>query len=99
MYRDDYARAGYRMLPNFDRDARFTRVEIAIFTIAVVLVTLLWSHQATVYLVAMLLAGLFLLQYSAKLAFASSKLSASRLLHASVVYLPVVLVIMIVAKR
>jgi protoheme IX farnesyltransferase len=28
MYRDDYERAGYRMLPNFDRDFRFTRTEI-----------------------------------------------------------------------
>src|SRR3954462_3129092 len=28
MYRQDYARAGYRMLPSFDQDSRFTRAEI-----------------------------------------------------------------------
>src|ERR1700736_38504 len=32
MYRDDYARAGYRMLPKFDLDSRFTRAEILVFT-------------------------------------------------------------------
>ena len=32
MYREDYARAGYRMLPRFDLDARFTRAEILGFT-------------------------------------------------------------------
>jgi protoheme IX farnesyltransferase len=98
MYRDDYEHAGYRMLPDFDQDTRFTRAEILTFTIAVVLVTMLSAHQGTAYLVAMLLAGIFLLYYSAKLAFSSSKASASGLLHASVVYLPVVLAIMIAAK-
>ena len=28
LYRDNYARAGYRMLPQFDGDSRFTRAEI-----------------------------------------------------------------------
>ena len=98
MYRDDYARAGYRMLPDFDQDTRFTRAEILTFTIAVVLVTMLPARQGTAYLMAMLLAGVFLLHYSAKLAFSSSKVSASGLLHASVVYLPIVLAIMIVSK-
>src|SRR5579872_4632144 len=32
MYRDDYSRAGYHMLPSFDRDAHFTRAEILLFT-------------------------------------------------------------------
>src|ERR1700756_4844233 len=32
MYREDYARAGYRMLPRFDRDSRFTRAEIFALT-------------------------------------------------------------------
>ena len=32
MYREDYDRAGYRMLPRFDVDSRFTRAEIIAFT-------------------------------------------------------------------
>lgn len=31
MYREDYARAGYKMLPAFDLDSRFTRAEIVAF--------------------------------------------------------------------
>src|SRR6202051_4942295 len=41
MYRDDYSRAGYRMLPDFDRDTRFTRMEIVGFSLILVLVTML----------------------------------------------------------
>lgn len=41
MYRDDYSRAGYPMLPDFDRDACFTRVEIVSFSVVLMLVTML----------------------------------------------------------
>src|SRR5579862_4160303 len=41
MYREDYARAGYRMLPRFDLDSRLTRVEIFGFTVVLVLTTVL----------------------------------------------------------
>jgi protoheme IX farnesyltransferase len=98
MYRDDYARAGYRMLPSFDREFRFTRAEILILAIAVVLVTMLSGHQGALYAISMLVAGSFLLSYSMKLACSSSIISASRLLHASVIYLPIVLCIMILGK-
>src|SRR5271170_1663325 len=41
MYREDYSRAGYHMLPAFDREARFTRVEIVGFSLLLVLATML----------------------------------------------------------
>ena len=101
MYRDDYERAGYRMLPRFDLDSRFTRVEIVAFTIALVVLTLfpVLSHGGPVYVGAMALAGGFFLYHSLKLAVSSSKVLASRLLHASVVYLPVALAIFAIGKR
>jgi protoheme IX farnesyltransferase len=101
MYRDDYERAGYRMLPQFDMDSRFTRAEIIAFTLALILTTLLpaVAHVSPVYLIAMLLAGGFLLYHSLRLAASASRVMASRLLHASVIYLPVVLVIMALGKR
>jgi protoheme IX farnesyltransferase len=98
MYREDYARAGYRMLPRFDADGRFTRGEILIFTLALILVTLLSGDNGRIYLVGMLLSGAFLLHQSLKLAVSSSKISAARLLHASVIYLPVALALMVVSK-
>jgi heme o synthase len=103
MYRDDYSRAGYRMLPAFDEDARFTHLEIVGFSLLLVLVTMLplvsragagWWYGA-----GMGVAGAFLLYHVSKLAASGSKVLAGRLLHASVLYLPVVLVIMVASKK
>ncbi len=95
MYRDDYSRAGYHMLPSFDRDSHFTRGEILLFTLALIAITMLpFSGAGPFYFVGMLLPGLFLLYYVIKLMGSASKISASRLLHASVLYLPVVLIVM-----
>jgi protoheme IX farnesyltransferase len=102
MYREDYERAGYHMLPRFDLDSRFTRGEIMAFTLALIVTTLLPAIGRTgpAYAVTMLLAGGFLLYHSLKLAHSGgSRVLASRLLHASVIYLPVVLTIMALGKR
>ena len=101
MYRDDYARAGYRMLPRFDQDSRFTRGEILAFTLALIAITLSSAILSArpVYAGSMLLAGGFLLYHAAKLAGSGSKLLAGRLLHASIIYLPVALGIMALSKR
>ena len=101
MYREDYSRAGYHMLPDFDRDTRFTRAEIVGFTLILVLATMLpLVDRAGLYSwAAMGMAAAFLLYHVGKLAASSSTVRASRLLHASVLYLPVVLVIMVVSKR
>ncbi len=102
MYREDYERAGYHMLPQFDLDSRFTRAEIIAFTVALIFATLIPAIGRTdsAYALCMLLAGGFLLYYSLKLANSGgSPVLASRLLHASVIYLPVVLTIMALGKR
>jgi len=100
MYREDYERAGYRMLPRFDADSRFTRGEILVFTAALILTTTLpltaWGMG---YVLAMLLAGGFLAYYSWQLAASATRVAANRLLHASVMYLPVVLAILVAGKR
>lgn len=100
MYREDYARAGYKMLPDFDREARFTRAEILSLTLVLVVITLLPSARVEpLYGVVMLLAGGFLLYYVAKLTRSASIVLASRLVHASVIYLPVVLVAVVIAFK
>ena len=40
MYRHDYAQAGFKMLPQFDIDSRFTRAEIVGFTVLLVITTM-----------------------------------------------------------
>src|ERR1700722_11902652 len=96
MYREDYARAGYHMLPDFDRETRFTRLEIVAFTVVLVAATMLPLGRASLlYWAGMSAAGAFLLYHAGKLAASSSTVRASRLLHASILYLPAVLVIMV----
>ena len=100
MYREDYARAGYRMLPRFDRDSRFTRAEIFGFTVVLVLTTMLpiGSRGGLAYFAGMSLAGWYMLYHAAKLLNSTEAAPARCVVHASVLYLPVVLATMVVCK-
>lgn len=101
MYREDYAQAGFHMLPAFDTEGRFTKTEIIVFTVVLILATVLHAPGpgAPIYSLAMFAAGSFFLYYTAKLAASNSRAVASRVVHASVIYLPVVLGILAVWKR
>lgn len=101
MYREDYSNAGYKMLPAFDADSRFTRAEIVGFTVLLIVATMLptVAHAGLFYRSAMVLAGAFMMYHVLKLARSSSRIMASRVLHASVLYLPVVLGLMIAWKK
>jgi len=96
MYREDYERAGYRMLPAFDCDSRFTRAEIVGFAVVLVAATVVpaFARQSGWYSGAMLLAGSLFLYSCVRLAQTGSRVVASRVLHHSVIYLPVVLAVM-----
>jgi len=100
MYREDYARAGYKMLPSFDLDSRFTRAEIVGFTVILIVTTMLplVDRGGPIYLSGMFLAGVFFLYHVTNLARSTSKVLASRVVLASVIYLPIVLG-MIVARK
>ena len=100
MYRDDYSRAGYRMLPRFDLDSRFTRAEILGFTAILVFATMLplAGRGGPVYVLAVALAGVYMLYHVANLMRSASTVLARKVVHASVLYLPVVLAMMMVYK-
>lgn len=93
MYRQDYARAGYKMLPDFDADGRFTRCEIVATSLILVVITLLVGLRGgAIPVIAAALAGAFFLYPVGTLMKTGSQIAARRVLHASVVYLPLVLV-------
>ncbi len=100
MYREDYTRAGFKMLPAFDLDSRFTRAEIVGFTVILIATTMwpLLDRGGLFYLCGMFLAGVFLLYHVTRMARSTSNALASRVLHASIIYLPIVLG-MIVARK
>lgn len=101
MYREDYERAGLRMLPASDLQGRFTGREILAFTLALVPVSMfpVMLHQVgAVYLFGALLAGLGFLFFGVRLARERTKALARRVVLASVVYLPVVFALMMANK-
>ncbi len=92
MYKDDYARAGIRMLPVVEPDLDSTAQRIQWFSLALVPLSLapkFMSMAGNVYLVGAIVLSAFVL-YSGMQAAASRTLPhARRVLLASIVYLPV----------
>ena len=101
MYRDDYARAGYLVLPPGEQSGRFMSWQTLLTSLALIPVSLLPTlieRAGPVYFVlAGILSALFF-YYSARLAFQRSTLAARRLLWASIVYLPLAFCLLMLEK-
>jgi heme o synthase len=102
LYRDDYARAGMLMLPAREaNDGRTTFRLILIFTQLLIVAGLLLTfiaHTGTLYLVTAILLGICFHHFAYQTSLSRSKLAAKRLLHASVIYLPLLYLFMILDK-
>ena len=97
LYREDYGRAGIKMLPVVESDGRDTARQIVFYTLLLVPVSILPAiiHMTgRVYLIGALALSLAFLYVGVSSARALSKSSARRLLKASVVYLPLLLALM-----
>ena len=99
LYRNDYARAGIRLL-SID-DPRATGRQVVSNSLALLAVgmlpTILGFAGLTYFLVA-IVAGTIMLGYGVRLAAAPGRAAARRLLMASLIYLPVVLLVMVLDK-
>jgi len=101
MYRDDYARAGIRVLPVVDRDGSSTAkhaVTNCLALLPVALLPTLIGLAGPIYFLVALLAGVGFLVAAIGLARSGSANDARRLLFASLVYLPVLLTAMALDK-
>ena len=101
MYRDDYARAGIKMLPVVEPEGKVTGQQIVIYTLLLVPVSLLpvaVGIAGSVYLVGAALLGIGFLFFSAKAAFVRTTWQARRLLLASVLYLPALFALMVLNR-
>jgi protoheme IX farnesyltransferase len=102
LYREDYRRGGFRLLPVVDDAAARTGRLIVLY----VLVLVLASVQMTVigvtgraYAVGALLLGAGLLLASVMLERRPSRAAARRLFLATVIYLPALLILMVIDRR
>ncbi|MBI3796796.1 MAG: protoheme IX farnesyltransferase [Deltaproteobacteria bacterium] len=97
LYREDYARAGFRLLPVIDQDGKSTGRQIVsncLALLAVGLIPTLIGFTGTIYFFCALLLGSIFLWYGISLARSCSQAAARRLLFASLIYLPVLLAVM-----
>jgi protoheme IX farnesyltransferase len=101
LYRDDYARAGFPMLPVLDREGTFTGRQAVVHSLALLLVSLappLAGLAGPVYLAGSFLLGVALTVFALRLARARDLPAARRLFLASVLYLPVLSSLLIAAS-
>jgi protoheme IX farnesyltransferase len=102
MYREDYRRAGYLVLPTGERKDRFVAWQCLLPTLGlfvVAIVPALRGQSGIVYFVGALVLGAVFLYYSARFAIQRSVACARELLFASIVYLPVLFALLASDKK
>jgi protoheme IX farnesyltransferase len=98
MYREDYARAGIRMLPVVEPDGLSTSRQIVLYASTLIPISLfpvLLGMTGKVYLVGSLLLGGWFLYTGVRVAFDRTNVRARRVLLASVIYLPLIYGLMV----
>jgi protoheme IX farnesyltransferase len=101
MYREDYARAGILMLPVVEPEGRVTSQQIVVYTVMLLPVSLLpyaLGVSGKIYLVGAAVLGLLFLYSSIRAAITLSRQEARRLLLASVIYLPLLFILMVLNR-
>jgi protoheme IX farnesyltransferase len=101
MYREDYDRAGYLVLPQGESRTRCVTWQSILPLLALLPVSVLPTpagQPGIVYRVGALILGLSFFHYGAQFVLHKSRASARRLLLASIIYLPSLLLLMIAVR-
>jgi len=101
MYREDYGRAGILMLPVVEPEGRVAGQQIVAYTLMLLPVSLLPTAlgiSGKVYFYGAIVLGLLFLYSSIRAAFSQSRQQARRLLLASVLYLPLLFILMVLNR-
>ena len=98
MYKEDYARAGIRMLPVVEPDGRSTARRILLYSIALIPISLMpkfFAMAGNVYLYGALALGVVFVYYGLRIRWDRTRQQARRVLLASVIYLPLLFSLML----
>jgi heme o synthase len=101
MYKEDYARAGIRMLPVVEPDCRSTARQILVYGMALIPVSLtpaLMGMSGKIYGMGALILGLWFLYSGVRVALERTSFRARRVLMTSVVYLPLIYGLMLLDR-
>ena len=101
IYKEDYQRGGFTMLSSVDPDGKRTSRHILAFSILLFFLSVgpwMWGLAGMVYLVGAVLLGSALIWFGFEIALCRSITSARHVLRASVAYLPLLLILMLIDK-
>jgi heme o synthase len=101
MYKDDYARAGIRMLPVVEPDCRSTARQIVLYGLALIpasMIPSLLGMSGRLYLAGSLALGLWFLYSGVRVALERTLIRARHVLVASVLYLPLIYGLMLLDR-
>jgi protoheme IX farnesyltransferase len=99
IFREDYRRGGFKMLPVLEEDGGRTCRHILVFCVLLIVASILptlMGTSGTLYLVGALVLGGGMLASGVSLTLTRSTLDARRLLRASVIYLPLLLILTVI---
>jgi len=102
MYRDDYERAGYRVLPSFRGRRLFAALQATVpsaLIIPVSLIPAIGNEAGIVYLTGAIALALGFALLSIRFARNTTNLAARQLLFASIMYLPMILALLLLDRR
>ena len=102
MHEADYSRGGFKMLPCVDPGHHSTARQILIYSLSLLPISLMPVYlgmTGAIYFVAAILLGLGFIYYGLRLALDRTRPSARRLFLASIVYLPLLLIVLAMDKQ
>jgi protoheme IX farnesyltransferase len=101
IYREEYARAGFKMLPVVDPEGRRTGHQAVSYTLALLVVSLcpfLFNLAGPIYLAGALILGLAFAGFAFRFARERTVARARQLFYVSLAYLPLLLAVMVLDK-
>jgi protoheme IX farnesyltransferase len=101
-YSEDYARAGYRVLPLIDTTGVRTRLQMILFCVALLAASVLPALTGVageLYLVGAVTLGMVLLGYGVRFGTGRARRPAIQLMAVTLVYMPVILTLLVLDKQ
>lgn len=101
MYREDYERAGYLVLPQGERRDALVAWQIILPSLGLIVLSfapMLLGQDGLFFTVGALISSTCFLYYGVQLAIHKTNAAARRLLFASILYLPIVFVLMVLVR-
>ena len=98
IYKDDYKKAGFKMLPSISENLDSTLFQIIFFTVALIVSSIgiyILNLTSFVYMLGAVLLGIVFLLYSCNILFEQSNKKVRKLFIFSIIYLPLLMILII----